>query len=259
MRYDRRELLLLLIATGAWTAGSQGPAAQPLGKGGLSRMPAEFPSFELQASAEALRQLTAGLNGWRVERIGNSASNVWVQGAEGAIWSISVDQRDVRPMFEVFTLGMLSIAELRERWERWQPPILPEGGPEGLRRLLTTRPLAPAPPSDFETWPFVSWRTEIVRRAEFIVEDVDVGPTFGNNPNAQSAARPGAVPGEASAFCEVAAGIIFTGDGGRRLLMAVDWMPMQMLVTEDPAQIEEFLKDCALLDMETYLHRRTRR
>ncbi len=219
-------------------------------------MPIEFPPFELQASIDALRLLIAGLTGWRVERIGNSISSVWVRGSDGSVWLIGVDQHDVQHMFEVFTLDILGMAELHERWERWEPLELPESIPAGVRQLLTTRPPAPTPPSDFDPWPFASWLTEVVRRAEFIVEGADIDPTFGNNPNTQSAARPRAVPPEASAFCEVAVGILFTGGQGHQLLMVVDWNPMNMLVIEDTAQIEEFLVDCELVSMEVYLQRR---
>lgn len=187
--------------------------------------------------------------------MGDSASNVWLRTSDGAIWLIGVDQRDLRPMFEVFTLGMLSLSDLHERWERWEPPVVPEGAPEGFRHLLTTRPAAPVAPRDFEPWPLQSWRTDVVRRAEFIVEGGDVGPTFGNNPNTQSAARPGAVPPSADAFCEVAAGVLFSGEG-RRLLLAVDWMPMNMLVVQDAAEISAFLAECELVGMADYLDSR---
>ena len=95
---------------------------------------------------------------------------------------------------------MLGMAELHERREEWQPPPLPEGIPENFRLLLTTRPPPPAAPTDFEPWPFRTWRTEVLRRAEFITEGTDAGPTFGNDPAMQAAARPGFVPGAASAW-----------------------------------------------------------
>lgn len=219
-------------------------------------MPVEFPPFELQASTPALHQLTSGISGWRVERMGKMASNVWLRTSDGATWLLNVDQRDVRPMFEVFTLGMLSMSELNERWEHWKPPVLPAGVPEGLRQLLTTRPAAPVAPTDFEPWPFGAWRTEVVRRAEFIVEGVDVGPTFGNSPNSQTATRPREVPNTASAFCEVAAGVLFTSDA-HSLLLAVDWMPMNMLVSQNAPEIKAFVNDCELVSMAEYLRRRS--
>jgi hypothetical protein len=218
-------------------------------------MPVEFPPFELQASASALQRLTGGIGGWRVERTGDRAWNVWLRSDDGAIWLIHVDQRGLRPKFEVFTLAMLGIGELQERWARWEPPVLPEEVPEHLRRLLTRRPAAPVAPAHFDPWPLRAWRTEVARRTEFIVEGADAGATFGNDPDTQSAWRPGEVPPAAAAFCEVAAGILFTGDRGK-LLIAADWMPMNMLVTQDAAEIGAFLADCELVGMADYLHRR---
>jgi hypothetical protein len=113
------------------------------------------------------------------------------------------------------------------------------------------------PPVDFEPWPFASWRTEVLRRAEYIDWGVEAGPNPGDHPNFQAAARPGQVPEEASAWCEVAAGILFTGDAGRRLLIAVNWLPPNMLVTEDAAQIDTFLAPCELVEMDDYLQARS--
>lgn len=255
MRLNRRHVVKYLVVGLTGAASGQARAGWLNGAEGTNGMPFEFPPFELQASTSALRHLTSGLSGWRVERTGNSAPNVWLRTSDGAVWLIGVDQRDVRPMFEVFTLGMLRLSELHERWANWEPPVLPEGIPEGFRQLMTTRPAAPVAPTHFDSWPLRSWRTEVVRRAEFIVEGGDVGPTFGNNPNTQSAARPRAVPPSASAFCEVAAGVLFTGEG-RKLLLAVDWMPMNMLVLQDAAEISTFLADCELVSMADYLHGR---
>lgn len=252
MPLDRRYFMSFLVAGLAGAGSGRARAGWLNQTEGAGSMPVEFPPFELQASTSALRHLTSGLSGWRVERMGNTVPNVWLRNSDGAIWLIGVDQRDLRPMFEVFALGMLSMSELHERWERWKPLVLPQGVPEEIRQLLTTRPAAPVAPTDFEPWPLHSWRTEVVRRAEFIVEGGDVGPTIGNDPNTQSAARPAAVPPSASAFCEVAAGVLFTGEG-RRLLLAVDWMPMNMLVVRDATEISAFLADCELVSMADYV------
>ena len=129
--------------------------------------------------------------------------------------------------------------------------------PDGLRQLMLNRPPPPKAPSDFKPWPYASWQTDVLRRAEFIVEDTEVGPTFGNNPNVQSASRPGAVPAKAAAFCEVAAGLLFTGRDGRRLLMAVDWSPMMLLLSENTAVIDDYLASCETVDLDVYLRGRT--
>jgi len=218
-------------------------------------MPIAFPPLELQASTSALQQLTKDIRGWRVERIGMNVSNIWLRTVDGATWLLGVHQRDLLPLFEVFTLSLLSMTELQERWENWTPPSLTKGVPEPLRKLMTTRPPAPVTPTDFEPWPLRTWRTEVVRRAEFIVEGAEVRSTIGNNPNSQAATRPGAVPTGASAFCEVAAGILFTGED-RSLLLAVDWLPMNMLVLQDGAEIHAFNTDCELVGMDEYVRSR---
>src|SRR4051794_6746447 len=112
MRLNRRDLVSFLVAGLAGATSGRAHAGWLTGTEATRSMPVEFPPFELQASTSALRNLTSGLSGWRVERMGNSASNVWLRASDGAIWLIGVDQRDVRPMFEVFTLGMLSMSEL---------------------------------------------------------------------------------------------------------------------------------------------------
>jgi hypothetical protein len=99
------------------------------------------------------------------------------------------------------------------------------------------------------------WRTQVLRRAEFIVEDAAVEGTFGNNPNAQSASRPDSVPVEASASCEVAAGVLFTGSDGRRLLIGVDWLPMNLVISDVATEIDAYLEPCDAVDLSVYLER----
>lgn len=255
VQLNRRHLVSFLAAAVVGAASGSARASLLTGAEGTTGTPVEFPPFELEGSASALRNLASNIDGWRVDRLGNRASNVWLRSSDGAVWLIEVEQQDVQPMFEVFTLGMRSMSELYERWERWEPPLLPQGVPEGLHRLLTTRPAAPAAPAHFDPWPLRSWRTDVVRRAEFIIEGEEVGPTFGNNPNTQSSARPGAVPALASAFCEVAAGVLFTGEG-QHLLLAVDWTPTNILVLQDAGQIGTFLADCELISIADYLNGR---
>lgn len=214
-----------------------------------------FDPFELQASRDALAAIADGLSGYAVERIGNSALAVWLLSEGGQVWLIGVDQRDLEYKFEVFTLAIETIEEVQARWANWRPVPLPAAVPENLRQLLTSRPPMPAPPSEFFAWPFGSWRTDVLRRAEIIVEGVGVGPIFGSNPVAQDAVRPGAVPPEAGASCEVAAGLLFSGHEGGRLLMAVDWMPMNMVVEESAVEIDAFLASCEQVSLAEYLER----
>ena len=62
------------------------------------------------------------------------------------------------------------------------------------------------------------------------------------------------MPREASAFCEVAVGVLFTSQD-RKLLLAADWMPMNKQVLQDMAEISTFLADCELVGMAEYLGR----
>ena len=252
MHLTRRQLVAALVI-GLAGAASAGPRTGRIDCAeGMEKEPAAFPPFELQASSAALRQLCRDLIGWRVERVGGRTSALWLKSADGTVWLVDVAQRDVAPLFEVFTLGMVTTTELKELRERWTPPPLPADVPENFRQLLTARPSDPVLPTEFEPWPFRSWRTEVVRRTEFIVPAGGTDPTFGDNPNVQSGARPGSVPTAATAFCEVAAGVLFTGDDSR-LLLAVDCLPMNLVVLEDSAGIDAYIADCELVGMAEYL------
>ena len=215
-----------------------------------------LPPFELQGSQASLAGLAIDVADYSVQRMGKSIHAVWLRGRDGQVRFISVDSRDALPRFEVFTLGVDTLDELKARWRHWEAPPLLDGVPEHLRTLMTTKPATPTPPTTFEAWPFTSWRTQVLRRAEFIVENVSNVPTFGENPSLQSAARPASVPSEAAASVEVAVGLLFVGPNGKRLLMGVDWMPLNMIVTDVVAEIDEYLAPCEAIDLNAYLERR---
>lgn len=219
------------------------------------KMPIIYPPFELQAGRSALASLGDGIASFKVERHGTSIGGVWLRDAGGRDWLVAVDQRDVRPMFEVFTLGIESIDELRARWREWKAPVVPSDMPEPLRQMMTTRPSQPVAPTDFRPWPFKTIRIDVLRRAEFIVEGVDVAGTVGDHPNSQSADVPGHVPDEASALCEVAVGLLFTDESGQRLLIGVDWMPMNLVITQEAATIDAYLSPCERIGLSAYMAR----
>ena len=214
-----------------------------------------LPPFELQGTHSALVGLAVDVTEYSVQRMGKSVSAVWLRGRDGQVRFVSVDQRDALPMFEVFTLGIFTLDELQARWRKWKAPVLPDDMPEQLRGLMTTKPPMPTPPQAFQAWPFDSWRTQVLRRAEFVVENVSDVSTVGQNPNMQSATRPKSVPSEASASCEVAVGLLFIGNNSQRLLLAVDWMPLNMIVTDNDAEIDEYLAPCEAIDLNAYLGR----
>lgn len=166
---------------------------------------------------------------------------------------VGVAQRDLRFKFEVFALGVMTIEQLRERWRNWKVPKVAADMPEPFRSLMAMRPPEPAAPDKFDDWQMVNERVEVLRRDEFIVEGGDAGPAVGDNPSAQSAARPGQVPKDASAYCTVAVGLLFSGQGGERMLVAADWSPFDLIVTRDAGAIEAFAIDCERVELSDYI------
>lgn len=213
----------------------------------------KLPPFDLQGTGDALANLASCVAGYAVEPFGTRANAVWFLSQNGQVTWMGVDGRDALPMFEVFTLHILTLNELQDRWKDWEAPTFPEDVPDPLCALMTTKPPKPVAPTTFAAWPFPSWRTQVLRRAEFIIDDVPVAGTVGEHPHMQSAARPMAVPAGASASCEVTVGLLFTGTNGGRLLMGVDWMPFNMVATDQSQEIDEYLGPCETMDLDAYL------
>lgn len=251
----RRDIVKLVFGGTIVGASFEKTSAQPNLPTGKRRPPAvlhKFPPFELHASRNALLALESGIAGYLVERIGKNASLVWIKSRSGQVWAIGIDQRDLQFKFEVFTLTIETIEAMQARIAAWKPPQLPADIPENFRQLMLMRPKPPKPSTEFQPWPLASWRVEVLCRAEYIVESVDPGPTFGDNPNMQAPGRPGQVPPEASASCDVAVGLLFSGGARKRLLVGVDWMPYNMVVTEDAHQIDEYLGPCERIPARDY-------
>jgi len=217
-------------------------------------MPNQFPPFEMQTNRADLNSLTTGLTGFAVGKIGKGITSVWLRGDKGNFLTLGVAQHDLQFKFEVFALSLETLERLRELYAAWKPPTFPPDMPENFRRLMSVRPAMPGPPSQFEPWPLHDWRVDVVRRSEFITEDVQVGPTFGSNPNSQSATIPGHVPPDASASCDIAAGLLFTGQDNR-VLIGVDWFPMNMVFLQDNSAINAYVADCELVALDLYAQR----
>jgi hypothetical protein len=180
------------------------------------------PPFELQVSLSNLAKLSKGLTSFAVSPLGNPT---WLKSEDG-VWAITVADRDLEHKFEVFTL------RIEEAGSNLHIPI-------------------PAP-SEFRPWPFIEWRVHVLRRAEYIFKPEDPAPTIGVDPLGQDAARPGAVPLVALSSCEVAAGLLFAGANQQRLLICVDWMPFNMVVTDEPLEIDDFIKSCVSMSLDDY-------
>lgn len=208
-------------------------------------------TFDLQASRASLEALAAGVAGWQVNAIGGATTSLWLRDRHGATYLVTVVSRDVAPLFEVFTLKIESQAELRRQVRAWRAPTLPPDLPPFLRRMMATRPAVPVPPATLPPLPFAPIAVEVLRRAEFVVP-VDGAATVGRHAMEQSAVRPGEVPAAATAACEVAAGLLLTGEGGRRLLIAVDPMPLDLMVTQAAATIDAYVLPCRRVGLDAY-------
>jgi hypothetical protein len=216
----------------------------------------QFPPFELQASAADMLSLRAGVRGYATDGVGPSPSMVWIKAANDTMLAVGVDSRDLEFKFEVFTLALETEQALAHRVLTAPPVKLPDDAPEMMKQWASMPRVAPKPPADFKPWPFDAWRVEVLRRAEYIIGDLQPPPeTFGNDPVARNPARPGEVPPEAWAACDVAVGLLFSGSGGKRLMVAADWMPFNLIVTQDEPAIVEFIESCATIDVEEYVKR----
>lgn len=175
----------------------------------------------------------------------------WLRDDAGETYPIHVSQRDLEYKFEVFTLSIPTRSELEAEVARWEPPTLPLGKAPSARDPRFIPPSVPSPVAAFEPWPLPKCTMKVLRRTEFIVEDVNV-PSLGSNPSMQSAARLGDIPAGANAICEVAAGLLFVGADRARLLIAVDWFPFNTLVTDDPEVISAYCASCEEVDVRDY-------
>lgn len=249
-----------------WFAGGLGGAAvstMPFfgAKAGnrASKEQKVYPPIALHLDDAAVRMLSNGLRGMVVERSHRAIAGVWLQDDKGAVWSAMATGATPQRMFEIWSLTVEKLESLQTRMANWTPPQLPEGIPESIRKLLSATPAVPTQPSQFEPWPFDRWECGVARRVEFIVADVDVGPTFGNEPNIQSVTKPGSVPREASAVCEAVAGLLFTSNDGRRLLCAVDPKPGDLVWTQDAGEIDAYLASCEVEALTDHVRRTDRR
>lgn len=216
----------------------------------------QFAAFELQASATDLLSLRGGLAGFASVGAGPRTDMLWLKGSAGQIWAIGVDSRDLEFKFEVFTLAMEMQAALAHRAETAPPVQLPADAPEWMRQWAAQPRVAPMPPETFEPWPLRSWRVDVLRRAEWVIGDLQPPPpTIGDNPVAQNASKPGEVPPEAWATCDVAVGLLFTGADHQRFLIGVDWMPLNMVVTQNTAMIDQYVATCEVVELNAYVQR----
>jgi hypothetical protein len=97
---------------------------------------------------------------------------------------------------------------------------------------------------DIRLWPFNRWLTYVLIRTEFTVPPDGEQETFGEAVCVQSASRSTDVPKNVIDQAAVEVGLLFVGANESRLLVAADWFPYDLLVTQDPAVIDDFLQVC---------------
>jgi hypothetical protein len=194
-----------------------------------------FPPVELAASQAALVAADEGLASYAAEAIAGHLWQVWLADAAGRLWCVGSVPRDLQFMFEVFSLSIHPAEELDEmaRARGW-PPV--------------QRPAKLVP------WPLGPSTLHVLRRTEFIAPADPAQHTFGVDPLSQSAARPGCVPPDASAACDVAVGLLFANEYDR-LLLAADWNPMRLILTQEHEPIEDYLATCESVPLAEYLER----
>jgi hypothetical protein len=134
---------------------------------------------------------------------------------------LGISGHDVAPFFEVFTLSLnFATSDKADSAIRvWQP------------------------------WPFDSWKTAILTREEFIVTADPNADTIGVPRYVQDAVVLGHVPNDAIDSRVVEVGLLFIGSGGKRLIIAADWMPFNIAISQDDGWIEEFLQSCEITPM----------
>lgn len=204
-------------------------------------MPVHYPPVEIQADQRALQAIANGIIGIKVEGDSDRIDNVWLRDRKGDDWLIGVFPRDLCFKFEVFGLAISSVEELQARWRDWKPPHIPRNMPAPFRSRLLTPPPEPAAPTGFDRWPLPTCRVEILHRLEFIME---TAPLSAGEPGSGTIVTPEQASVRADVTCEVAVGLLFSGQGGGRLLLAADLFPMALLLTREADRIDGFLAAC---------------
>jgi hypothetical protein len=175
--------------------------------------------LKLNADAGARSGLTRGITHFAVIKHPYVAGPtcVLLKQENSSFIEVVVTGATIVPRFEVFTLTV-SVGRLAELGDQ----------------------------SEWQVWPFSLWHVCVATREEFIVPIARTPAMLGSGPsNAQDAVKPGCVPRDAIASAEVDAALLFFGGCGR-LLIGVDWMPLNLIVTQDEHVITDYLRCCEL-------------
>jgi len=176
------------------------------------------PHLKLRADSKSLTAIGSGISHF-------SGGDQWhacrLRSGDNLV-EVNVHSLDVAPLFEVFALD------------------------------LRIAPLSDAEFGGWREWPLDSWIVAILTREEFVEPGNPATPRLGELGYEQSAARPGLVPERAVASCIVDVGLLFTGELGQRVIVAADRFPHNVLITNDPAEVETFLDSCVARPLGDY-------
>ena len=176
------------------------------------------PHIRLRADAKSLTAIGDGISHY-------SGGDQWracqLRSGDHLI-EVGVHSLDVAPLFEVFALD------------------------------LRIAPLGDTEFDGWSKWPLASWTIGVLTREEFVKPGDPATPRPGQLGYDQTAERPGLVPDEAVASCIVDVGLLFTGERGQRVIVAADWFPYNVLITDEPAKVEAFLASCLTFPVSDY-------
>jgi hypothetical protein len=219
----------------------------------------EHEPVELRASPDALRALTGAITRYRVEQVpgfGEDVSAVWIDA--GQLYLVSVDIMGLAFKFEVCTLRVQTPAEALATAEANRPAMeqaWAEMRAAGVPIPVFALPAEPSPAGPLEDWPFRSWRFDILRRKEFIIDPVHLPDDPGDRQRYFENLGQGQAPQHSEHSCTATIGLLFTSDDGRRLLIVSDGMPGFMRVTDEEDVTQAYLRTCEVVPAPEYARR----
>jgi hypothetical protein len=198
-----------------------------------------------------------GVTSFRVEElngVGGDVGAVWFQADQ--LYLVTVDILGLAFKFEVFTLlvktpaEMLAIARANApQMEMAWAEIKQAGLPIPPMALLAT----PAPTGELAQWPFRSWRLDVLKSMEFIVDPEYLPKTADAVQEYLLSLPAGVAPAGSEHTCLTASGLLFTSDDGRRFLVVADGMPGMMRVTDQEDVVQSYLRQCIAVPASEYV------
>lgn len=216
----------------------------------------EHEPVELRASREALLALSEAITDFRVEELlgeRGDVSAVWFQADQ--LYLVSVDIVGLAFKFEVFTLivktpaqmlGIMqaNVPQTEKAWEEMREAglAIPPMGP----------PVEPVPAGELAEWPFRSWRLDVLKRMEFIVDPEHLPETADAVQEYFQSLPAGVAPDGSEHTCVTAVGLLFTADDGGRFLLVADGMPGWMRVSDEEEVVQSYLRQCIVVPAAEY-------